>query len=276
MNVSSWLNLATKQIDRLDAELILANSIHKERIFLHGHPEYELSEREKAKADQDLSRRKKSEPLAYILGYKEFYGRNFRVTPDTLIPRPETEALIDIIKSLPLVTSFPKSEPLEILDVGTGSGCIAITLALELPESQITAIDISTKALDCAQYNIDHLGATNISTKKSNLLDSVSGKYDVIVANLPYVDRNWDWLDRETLAYEPDSALYADDGGLQLIKQLIVQAPKNLKNGGYLILEADRSQHQKICNFAVRETEFVPNEAPSRVLALVLRLHQNA
>ena len=99
MNVSSWLNLATRQIDRLDAELILANSIHKERIFLHGHPEYELSEREKAKADQDLSRRKKSEPLAYILGYKEFYGRNFRVTPDTLIPRPETEALIDIIKS---------------------------------------------------------------------------------------------------------------------------------------------------------------------------------
>ena len=160
MNVSSWLNLATKQIDRLDAELILANSIHKERIFLHGHPEYELSEREKAKADQDLSRRKKSEPLAYILGYKEFYGRNFRVTPDTLIPRPETEALIDIIKSLPLVTSFPKSEPLEILDVGTGSGCIAITLALELPKSQITAIDISTKALDCAQYKYEKIKLT--------------------------------------------------------------------------------------------------------------------
>ncbi len=277
MNASSWLSAAASSIDRLDAELILANAIQKERIFLHGHPEYELNEREKAKADQDLARRQKREPLAYILGYKEFYGRKFQVTPDTLIPRPETEAIIDFVKSLPFVTSFPQTETLRILDVGTGSGCIAITLGLELPNSQITAVDISAKALDCAQYNIQALGATNISTKISNLLESTPEKYDIIVANLPYVDPDWEWLDRETLSYEPDSALYADDGGLALIKKLILDAPAHLSEGGYLILEADLSQHQKIRTFATENTDFISSTSQShQSLVLALRLPQSA
>ena len=277
MNVSSWLKDATTSIDHLDAELILSNVIQKERIFLHGHPEYELSEREKAKADNDLARRQNGEPIAYILGHKEFYGRNFRVTPDTLIPRPETEAIIDEIKSLAYVTSFPHDETLEILDIGTGSGCIAITLALELPNSQVTAVDISTKALDCAQYNAQALGASNISTKLSNLFESTPEKYDIIVANLPYVDRNWDWLDQKTLSYEPETALYAKDGGLALIKQTILEAPKHLKKGGYLILEADPSQHQKIRTFATENTDLIPSTSQNhQSLALVLHLPQSA
>ena len=277
MNVSSWLNAATQSVDRLDAELILSNVIQKERIFLHGHPEYELSEREKAKADKDIARRQNGEPVAYILGYKEFYGRQFKVTPDTLIPRPETEAIIDEIKSLSYVTSFPSDETLEILDIGTGSGCIAITLALELPNSQITAVDISAKALDCAQYNAKALGASNISTKLSNLFESTPEKYDIIVANLPYVDRGWDWLDQKTLSYEPEAALYAPDEGLALIKQTILDAPKHLKPGGFLILEADISQHQKIRTFATENTDLESNTCQNRQsLVLVLRLPQTA
>ena len=200
MNVGSWLKRASASgVDRLDAELILATVIQKERIFLCSHPEYEISEQEKGEASQILARRLAHEPLAYILGYKEFYGRKFRVTPHTLIPRPETEAIIRNIKSL--FTSFPelnRSSP-AILDVGTGSGCIAISLALELPNSQVTAVDISAKALDCAKYNAMRLGATNISIKKSNLFSATPEKYDIVVANLPYVDRTWPRLDHATL-----------------------------------------------------------------------------
>lgn len=277
MNASSWLNNAAQSIDRLDAELILSNVIQKERIFLHGHPEYDLSEREKAKADSFFARRQNGEPLAYILGSKEFYGRSFKVTPDTLIPRPETEAIIDNIKSLSYVTSFPHDETLEILDLGTGSGCIAITLALELPNSQITAVDISAKALDCAQYNAATLGASNISTKISDLFENTPEKYDIIVANLPYVDRNWPWLDQKTLSYEPETALYAPDEGLALIKKTILEAPEHLKPGGYLILEADLSQHQKIRTFASENTDFISNTSQNhQSLALVLHLPQSA
>ena len=148
MNVSSWLRKTA--ISRLDAELILANSLGKDRVFLHAHPEFELSEDAEKRADADCLRRENHEPLAYILGYKNFYGRKFMVTPDVLIPRPETEAIINLAKEL-------KSQ--KILDVGTGSGCIAITLKLELPDSDVVALDISPKALKIAEQNAAKLGA---------------------------------------------------------------------------------------------------------------------
>ncbi len=237
MNASSWLS--STPVNRLDAELILARILGKDRTFLHAHPEYNLSTAEVEQANAAASRRSLGEPLAYILGHKEFYGRIFTVTRDTLVPRPETEALIEVIKSL---------KPHKILDVGTGSGCIAVTLALELPNSQIDAIDISLKALAAARQNAENLGA-DVNFFQSNLLENIAGQYDLIVANLPYVDASWDWLSRE-LAFEPQNALYADDGGLALIKQLIAQAPAHLKAHGYLILEADRSQHKKIADFS--------------------------
>ena len=237
MNASSWLNSAP--VDRLDAVLILAHSLGKDRTFLHAHPEFDLSDAVLAKINAAVARRALGEPLAYILGFKEFYGRNFTVTHDTLIPRPETEALIEVIKSL---------KPRKILDVGTGSGCIAVTLALELPETEVDAVDISLKALAAARENAENLGA-KVDFYQSNLLEKVDGQYDLIVANLPYVDASWDWLGPE-LDFEPQTALYAEDGGLALIKQLIEQAPAHLKPHGHLILEADRSQHQKIASYA--------------------------
>lgn len=241
MNVSSWLKKAA--ISRLDAELILANSLGKDRVFLHAHPDYELSETEEKTANSDLKRRAAHEPLAYILGHKEFYGRKFTVAPDVLIPRPETEAIINLAKEL---------KPQKALDVGTGSGCIAITLKLELPESDVSAVDISPKALAVAEKNAADLGA-KIAFKESDLLSKVQGEYDLIVANLPYVDKNWNWLSPE-LAYEPDLALYAEDAGLYDIKRLVSQAEAHLTNRGTLILESDLSQHAKIQDFVENNT----------------------
>lgn len=236
MNVSSWLSQS--RLDRLDAELILAETLSVERIFLHAHPDRELTEVERQAADELASRRASHEPLAYVLGEKEFFGRSFKVTADTLIPRPETEAIVeDIIKLAPKT----------VLDVGTGSGCIAITVALELPGSSVTAVDISPKALEVARENAQAHHA-HIDFRESDLLENTE-KYDLIVANLPYVDRNWDWLSEE-LNFEPNSALYAEDEGLDLIKKLIATSDKHLEEKGYIVLEADRSQHQKISDYA--------------------------
>jgi release factor glutamine methyltransferase len=181
------------------------------------------------------------------------------VTKDTLIPRPETEALINLAKTL---------NAQKILDVGTGSGCIAITLALEMPQTEIEAVDISPKALEIAQENAKNLGA-KVKFYQSDLLENTE-KYDVIVANLPYVDKNWDWLGSE-LDYEPETALYADDGGLELIKKLISQAPQHLNHDGYLLLEADRSQHEKIASYASDHFDILSNPN-DQTLALCLCL----
>lgn len=256
MNVSSWLRKTA--ISRLDAELILANSLGKDRVFLHAHPEFELSEDVEKRADADCLRRKKHEPLAYILGYKDFYGRKFMVTPDVLIPRPETEAIINLAKEL-------KTQ--KILDVGTGSGCIAITLKLELPDSDVVALDISPKALKIAEQNAAKLGA-KIAFRESDLLEKVQGEYDLIVANLPYVDKKWDWLSPE-LTFEPEQALFAEDSGLYDIKRLISQVEQRLTNDGAVILESDLSQHEAIREYVEQNTNlsFVKTESLAQLFA---------
>jgi release factor glutamine methyltransferase len=242
MNVSSWLKrIATSSsVARLDYELILAHALGKERVFLYAHPEYELSETEEKNADKMLARRAQHEALAYILGYKEFYGRRFEVTPDVLIPRPESEEIINLAKEL---------KPHKILDVGTGSGCLAITMSLECSDAEVVAVDISPKALKIAQKNAKNLGA-EVAFLGSDLLSAVKNDhFDLIVANLPYVDREWEWLSPE-LKFEPDLALYAEDGGLAVIKRLILATKQNLSEKGSLILESDLSQHEAIRGFA--------------------------
>lgn len=314
MNVNSWLKKASSSIDRLDAELILASIFDKDRTFLHAHADEELTAEQQKVVDDMLLRRQKHEPLAYILGYKEFYGHKFYLTRDVLIPRPETEALVDIASELyqklsanaakPAKTTgtakatqtIQSGEPIKILDLGTGSGCIALSLASKLSQStknhaepeaniQIVASDISAKALACAEYNAQKLQIKSISWIKSNLLKSKAFKnqtFDIIVANLPYVDKAWPWIDKNTLKYEPKLALYASNYGLGLIKNLIDKAPKYLKKGGFLVLEADICQHQAILDYATEKNklqEYVPvvsNDAQNlgqtrQSLALVLQ-----
>ena len=182
-----------------------------------------------------------------------FYGRDFFVNQNVLTPRPETEQIIDEVLSLLGKPILPGVKPesaklnpqnLTILDVGTGSGCIAITLSLELPQAKIYASDISKKALKIAQKNAKNLSAP-ITTIMSYLLENVNITPDIIVANLPYVDKNWGWLDQESLKQDPDIALYAEDGGLKLIKELLDTATSK-----YLILEADPIEHSAIINYA--------------------------
>lgn len=180
----------------------------------------------------------------------DFYGRDFLVTKDVLIPRPESEMLIDAILNLcgkPYLPGVKASaskitENLSILDVGTGSGCLAITLALELPKAHVSACDISRPALAVAKENSVKLG-THVTFYESNLLDSIDFTPDLIVANLPYVDRDWPWLDKASLSNEPAIALYADNHGLALIYQLIDELPRKTK---FLVLEADPSEHSAI------------------------------
>ena len=188
-----------------------------------------------------------------------FYGFDFYVDENVLTPRPETEQLIDEVLKLcgqPILPGVkpekPKLDPknLTILDVGTGSGCIAVALKKKLPEADLYASDISEKALKIAQKNAKNLGAS-ITTIISHLLKNVNIAPDLIVANLPYVDKNWTWLDHESLKSDPDIALYAEDGGLALIKELLDTATSN-----YLILEADPSQHQTIINYAENRYDF--------------------
>ena len=194
-------------------------------------------------------------PQAYKNGYQDFYGRDFIVTPDVLIPRPETEQIIDIVLNLAgkpyLLGVKPGPNRLPdnpvILDIGTGSGCIAITIKKELPNAKVYATDISEKALQIAQKNAQNHGVP-IHLIISHLLNDVKFSPDIIVANLPYVDKNWDWLDNVALSHEPSLALYADDHGLKLIKELLDQAAS--RHISHLILEADPCQHEEIINYA--------------------------
>lgn len=187
-----------------------------------------------------------------------FYGREFVINPDVLIPRPETEMMIDAVLNLvgkPYLLGVKPGEAklpenLTIVDVGTGSGCIAVTLKLELPEATVIATDISEKALEVARENAEDLGA-EIEFVKSDLLAGINFMPDIVVANLPYVDEDWKWIDKETLSKEPSIALYADNGGLELIYKLIDQvAERGIKN---LILEADPCQHQQIIDYAKKK-----------------------
>ena len=245
MKISDWLqqgSKAAKAVSPLDKELILCyNGLGIDRLQLILRADEELSPAVQAQIDADLARRAAGEPLAYILGWREFYGRKFSITPDVLIPRPETESLVDCV-----LESVPPGASTHILEVGTGSGVIAITLKLERPTIEVTATDISSQALQLARRNAKELGA-EVEFIESDLLAShklPSTPPAAIVANLPYVDRDWSWTSPE-LSYEPEAALYAADGGLAVIKRLIEQAAQKYPRVP-LILESDPSQQAAI------------------------------
>ena len=249
--IEQWLTTAQfrlieSAIDsaRLDAELLLAKALNKPKTWLLAHSDETLSAGQLRLANSLLKKRQQRQPMAYLLGKKEFYGRNFLVTSDVLIPRPETEMLIDQIKQL----AKPK---MHLIDIGTGSGCIGISAKLELPNLTVTACDVSSAALEVAKTNAKNLGAGRVNFVQSDILqfwlDDRSWHPDIIVANLPYVDRSWHRSPETN--YEPETALFAEDGGTELILRLIEQASL-LGSDKYLILEADPEQHRSIVEFA--------------------------
>ncbi|MCL1877198.1 peptide chain release factor N(5)-glutamine methyltransferase [Candidatus Saccharibacteria bacterium] len=252
--VSEWLKNAGDSLRgvgidsaRLDAELILSFALEKSREWIAAHGDSPLSDKQIEPLNLLLTHRINREPISYILKKKEFYGREFTVTPDVLIPRPETEQIVEIIKEIFLEQIFSKR--CSILDIGTGSGAIAVTLALEMPNVKVVGTDISESALAVAEKNRERFGA-NVKFLQSDLFENpeITADFDVIAANLPYVDRNWQ-VSPET-AFEPEIALFADDEGLKLIKKLIRQAPNYLRTGGFLVLEMNPRQIEPVKIFA--------------------------
>ena len=230
---------------RLDAEVILAKILDEDRSFLAAHAEDEVPK----EAVVLFKRRQDGEPLAYILGEKEFYGRKFQVSPDVLIPRPETEEIVEL--ALDRINSFnlENGQFVTVIDVGIGSGAIGATIDLEAKKPvNAIGLDNSMEALRIAEQNCNKLGA-RVRLLESDLLEVFDDKIAsngglVLVANLPYVDKNWGWLSPE-LAYEPANALYAEDGGLKIIFDFLGQAKAKVTTG-FIILEADPCQHEKI------------------------------
>lgn len=251
MSISTWLRDATKQLKnigiasaRLDAELILSHTLRKPRTYLHAHLDESIDPRRRDIANARLELRKERTPLAYITGHKDFYGRRFSVNPSVLIPRPESEDMITWLLELTATQITPQ----RLIDIGTGSGCLGITAKLERPLLDVTLTDLSPRALAVAQKNADTLGAV-VQTRKDNLLDRQGFEVNYALANLPYVDREWTDTSPELL-HEPDEALYADEHGLRLIRQLIPQLARWLAPGGVALLEADPTQHQSISSIA--------------------------
>lgn len=249
MTISQWIQKASTQLAdamiptaRLDAEIILAHTLRKSKTWLHAHDDEEIDERRHDVANARLELRLERTPVAYIVGHKEFYGRLFKVTPDVLVPRPDSEAVVTTA-----LDWLNNSAAKRLVDVGTGSGCIGISLALEAPNLDVSLIDISPNALKIAEQNSTALGAKTRLIAGS-LLDNFPMKSDIIVANLPYVAT--DWAVSPDTEFEPDEALYAMDGGLELIKKLIDQTPGKLTSGGLLVLEADPRQFEDINDYA--------------------------
>ena len=267
MIISEWLKIATKSLKtanipsaRLDAELILANTLRKNRTYLHAHLDEELDPRRFDIANARLDLRLDRVPIAYILGYKEFYGRRFTVSPSVLIPRPESEDLISLFLEL---TASEIAEKV-LIDVGTGSGCLGITAKLERSNLSVILSDISKPALNIAEKNANALNA-DVHIQQQSLLNGQLKPVDYIFANLPYVDKNWDVSPE--LQYEPKIALFAEDEGLKLILQLISQAPRCLTPEGLLFIEADPQQHNRIINEAVKNG-FVKERVLNYILVL--------
>ncbi len=245
MTVEEWLRSARSQIAqfcgqsaKLEAELLLCFTMSQDRVWLYSHGKELLGPYEHA-ANQLLIQRLNRVPLAQIIGYREFFGRKFRVNKDVLIPRQETEHIVE--ESLRVLSEVPSR--VSVLDIGTGSGCIAITLKLELPRLELTALDISREALSVAESNADSHGA-RITFLQHDIFEKWTlGSYDCVVSNPPYVSQN-SILDPEVAVHEPSTALFSGDDGLEHIRRLSELFHQMVNTGGFMIIEHGYDQKQ--------------------------------
>ncbi|NOQ15332.1 MAG: peptide chain release factor N(5)-glutamine methyltransferase [Methyloprofundus sp.] len=224
----------------LDVEVLLCHVLEKNRSYLRTWPEKQLDKSQLAQFTHLLKQRQQGQPIAYITGMREFWSRDFYVNPDVLIPRPDTETLIELC--LQLIQHKPDAK---LIDLGTGSGAIAITLAAECPRLKVTAVDSSLKALHIAQKNAQLNQTTDIRFLHSDWLAQVAHEsFDFIVSNPPYIDPDDPHLAQGDVRFEPSSALIAEQQGLQDIIHISEQSQLQLNNGGYLILEHGYNQKQ--------------------------------
>jgi release factor glutamine methyltransferase len=244
--------VALSSAPRSDAELLLRHVLHCDRAWLLAHPEILLTDTQAAEYAALLARRAQHEPIQYILGEQEFYGLRFRVTPAVLIPRPETEHLVEAV-----LARLPHDRDVRIADVGAGSGAIAIALAFALPRAQIDALDISEAALTVARQNAQTLGVgERVSFHTSDLLDAVPGVlYDAIVSNPPYISST-ETLEPQVQAWEPHGALFAGPDGLDIYRRLLPQALDGLRPSGLLALELGAGQQPALAALFAAHPQF--------------------
>jgi release factor glutamine methyltransferase len=228
---------------RMNAELLLMFTLSCDRAYLFAHPERELTVEEQARYQEALTRRASGVPAQYITGHQEFWGMDLIVSPAVLIPRPETEHVIETVLHLESNDGGRASSPgrpTHMVDVGTGSGCIALALAKELPGSDIHATDISTAALEVAQANAArHQLENRIHFRHADLLAGLdNGTFDFVISNPPYVgESEEDQVQLEVRKFEPRNAVFAGPTGLEVIERLIPQAHIALRPGGWLVIE---------------------------------------
>lgn len=218
---------------RLDAEILLAMVLGKDRAFLFANPELELTLAQSDELEALVCQRASGKPVAHLSGNKEFWSLDLTVTPDVLVPRPETELLVE-----QALRHIPASADCRVADLGCGSGAIAISIAKDRPLAEITATDISTAALEIAQQNAALHDQTEIRFMHSSWLDELSAeKFNVLVSNPPYVATDRPELTDPELAFEPPQALFSGADGLNDIRKIICSAPEHLLDKGWLLLE---------------------------------------
>ena len=230
---------------RLNAELLLMFTIGRERAFLYGHPEHELTAEESARYEAALTQRCSGIPAQYITGHQEFWGMDFIVSPAVLIPRPETEHVIETV----LDRVGQARAGIKIVDVGTGSGCIALALAKEIPEAEVHATDISAPALEIARANAARLQFANrIEFRQGDLLAGFKpNSFDFVVSNPPYVgESEEDTVQLDVRKFEPRNAVFAGHTGTEVIERLIPQAREMLKPGGWLVMEISATIAERV------------------------------
>jgi release factor glutamine methyltransferase len=247
---------STSQYPRRDAELILAHVLGCNSAALLTHPEYLLSAQQAEQFEALLKRRLASEPVQYLTGEQEFFGLLFEVSPDVLIPRPETEHLVEAV-----LGRFDRDANPRIVDVGTGSGAIAVAIAHALPRSQVTAVDLSPAALEVARRNAKRHGVIDrVALRQSDLLAGAGAEFDLVVSNPPYI-ANGERLEPQVVDYEPRSALYAGPTGLEVYQCLIPQANQVLRSQGWIMMEIGYGQQPALEALldGWREVRFAPD-----------------
>jgi len=248
VQIATALGLETRGA-RIEARALAVHAWQVDTAWLIAHDTDPLTDTQLASFRSLLSRRLKGEPVAYILGEREFFGLKLQVTPDVLIPRPDTETLVQAV-----LDQTPADRPCRILDLGTGSGAIAMALATHRPLAQIVAVDRSPAALDVARENAIRLGLLNLLFVQSDWYSQLGVRnFDIIAANPPYIPVGDTHLNQGDLRFEPREALQSDDEGLADIQRIVAGAPAHLCHGGWLLLEHGYDQGEA-CQKLLRQS----------------------
>jgi release factor glutamine methyltransferase len=267
MNISTALSSAAEKLAEAgiaepyrETASLLAFSLQKEAAYLIAHPEYELNPGELSKFEEYVERRAKREPFQYIVGHQEFYGLEFEVTPDVLIPRPETEILVE--KGVEYLSRL--SEP-RLLEIGVGSGCISVAILNAVEQAKAVGVDISQAAMNVARRNAErHNVAARLDLRQGNVFAAINdgSQFDLIVSNPPYVPSDQlDSLQAEVRDFEPRDALDGGSDGLDIVRKIVTGATQRLKPGGFLLVEIGHGQADAVSGLFTeppwRKSEFL-------------------